>query len=110
MDTREPSIEVEVIYALPDKQKMLRLSLPAGTTVQQAVELSGILRIFPEIASSHNKLGIFGKLVRPDTILRTCDRVEIYRPLAVDPKESRRRRAKESGTLTKNENRAVCRT
>ncbi|MEO7320392.1 MAG: RnfH family protein [Nitrosospira sp.] len=95
MDIHEQSIEVEVIYALSDKQIIRQLSLPVGTTAQQAVEFSGIIGIFPEIDLSKNKLGIFGKLVAARAILRNRDRVEIYRPLIVDPKERRRRRAKE---------------
>jgi putative ubiquitin-RnfH superfamily antitoxin RatB of RatAB toxin-antitoxin module len=103
-------IEIEVVYALPDNQRVLQLSLPEETTAQQAVEACGILSTFPEIDLSRNKLGIFGRLVKPGTVLRSRDRVEIYRPLTVDPKESRRRRAKESGGTKKNENPAVCRT
>jgi uncharacterized protein len=101
MDAHERIIEVEVVYALPDNQIIRQLSLPAGITAQQAVELSGILNIFPEIDLSQNKLGIYGKLVKPGTILRHRDRVEIYRPLPVDPKERRRRRAKEFAALKK---------
>ena len=101
MDIHERTIEVEVIYALPDNQVTLQLSLPAGTTAQQAVELSGIIGIFPEIDLSQNKLGIYGKLVKSGTILRHLDRVEIYRPLIVDPKERRRKRAKEFAALKK---------
>ncbi len=98
MDIRERPIEIEVTYALPDNQIMLRVSLPVGTTAHQAVELSGILGVFPEISLSQNKLGIFGKLVKPGAILRNRDRLEIYRPLMLDPKESRRQRARESKT------------
>jgi uncharacterized protein len=101
MDIHERTIEIEVVYALPDNQVMLQLSLPAGTTALQAVELSGIIGIFPEIDLSQNKLGIFGKLVKSDTILHHLDRVEIYRPLIVDPKERRRKRAKEFAALKK---------
>lgn len=110
MDIREQTIEIEVVYALPDHQTVLQSNLPAGTTVRQAVEVCGILGTFPEIDLSRNKLGIFGKLVKPETILRSCDRVEIYRPLTVDPKESRRRRAKEFEGMKKNENPAIRRT
>ncbi len=101
MDIHEQSIEIEVIYALSDNQIIRQLSLPVGTTAQQAVELSGIIGIFPEIDLSKNKLGIFGKLVVADAILRNRDRVEIYRPLIVDPKERRRRRAKEFAATKK---------
>lgn len=101
MGIHEQSIEIEVIYALSDNQIIRQLSLPVGTTAQQAVELSGIIGISPEIDLSKNKLGIFGKLVAADTILHNRDRVEIYRPLIVDPKERRRRRAKEFAATKK---------
>lgn len=90
------NIDIEVVYALPEKQVVQRINLPEGTTAEQAVKMSGILRQFPEIDLLQNKLGIYGKLIKPATILRDRDRVEIYRPLRVDPKESRRRRAKNS--------------
>ncbi|MGD8408123.1 MAG: RnfH family protein [Thiohalophilus sp.] len=86
-------IPVEVAYARPDEQLIIPLEVPPGTTVQQAIELSGILEHFPEIDLNENKLGVFGKITKPDTELREKDRVEIYRPLIADPKESRRRRA-----------------
>lgn len=101
MGIHEQSIEIEVIYALSDNQIIRQLSLPVGTTARQAVELSGIISIFPEIDLSKNKLGIFGKLVGADAVLRNRDRVEIYRPLIVDPKEHRRRRAKEFAAAKK---------
>lgn len=90
------NIDIEVVYALPEKQVVQRINLPDGTTAEQAVKMSGILRQFPEIDLLQNKLGIYGKLIKPATILRDRDRIEIYRPLRVDPKESRRRRAKNS--------------
>ena len=62
--------------------------------MEQAVKLSGILPRFPEIDLLKNKLGIYGKVVPPTTVLRDRDRIEIYRPLRVDPKEARRKRAK----------------
>lgn len=89
-------IEIEVVYALPHEQILRQLHVPAGTMARQAVELSGISGMLPEIDLSQNKLGIFGKLVKPETILRDRDRVEIYRPLSVDPKEARRKRAEEA--------------
>jgi putative ubiquitin-RnfH superfamily antitoxin RatB of RatAB toxin-antitoxin module len=103
MGIHEQFMEIEVVYALPDNQVTRQLRLTAGTTAQQAVELSGIIGLFPEIDLCHHKLGIFGKLVRPDTILHNRDRVEIYRPLIVDPKERRRRRAKEFAATRKDE-------
>ena len=86
-------IEIEVAYALPWSQILRHLKVPFGTSAEQAVQFSGIREVFPEIDLLHNSLGIFGKLVKPEAILRNHDRVEIYRPLPVDPKEKRRRRA-----------------
>ncbi len=99
MDNQE-TIFVEVAYALPEEQVLLGLDVPEGTTVEQAVKLSGILERFPNIDLAKNKIGIFGKVTKPDTVLREKDRVEIYRPLIADPKESRRRRAEKKETRT----------
>ena len=86
-------IKVEVAYARPDRQVIVPLNVPEGTTVEQAILDSGILEQFPEIDLEKNKVGIFGKLVKPAQVLRDGDRVEIYRPLIADPKEIRRQRA-----------------
>ena len=86
-------IAVEVAYAGRDEQVIVTLQVPSGTTVQQALELSAIAARFPELDLAQAKLGIFGKVVNPDQVLRARDRVEIYRPLLADPKEVRRRRA-----------------
>ena len=96
-------IVIEVAYAPPPPQQQIlrQLSVAAGTTVGQAVELSGVCGDFPEINLAHNKLGIFGKLVKLETILRDHDRVEIYRPLIADPKEVRRQRAAEGKAMKK---------
>ncbi len=94
MEVPGRNIDIEVVYALPEKQVVRQMNLPEGTTVEQAVKLSGILPRFPEIDLLKNKLGIYGKLVPPTTVLRDRDRIEIYRPLKVDPKEARRKRAK----------------
>jgi hypothetical protein len=94
-------IDIEVVYALPQRQVLERLSVSPHTTVEQALELSGMRGLFPEIDFSINKLGIFGKLVQPGTVLRHLDRVEIYRPLITDPKESRRRRAEKCREMRK---------
>ena len=86
-------IEVEVAFATPDKQVIKALNVPVGATMEQAVEKSGILDEFPEIDLAKNKMGIFGKLGKKTAELKAGDRVEIYRPLIADPKESRRKRA-----------------
>ena len=94
-------INIEVVYALPNEQTLLRQQLPAGTTAAEAVKASGIIGKHPEIDLATNKLGIFGKLAKADTVLRDKDRVEIYRPLIADPKEVRRKRAEEGKVMKK---------
>ena len=96
------SINVVVCYALRDHQEIVQLRLPEGSTVQRAVEASGLLQKHPEIdLAKGNKLGVFAKLVKADTVLRDKDRVEIYRPLIADPKEVRRKRADEGKVMKK---------
>ncbi len=92
---------VEVAYAKPEKQLILTLKVAPGTTAEQAIVASGIMQKFPEIDLAVNKVGIFGKMVKPDTELREKDRVEIYRPLIADPKEVRRQRAAEGKAMKK---------
>jgi len=89
-------LSVEVCYALPDAQTLIALELPAGATLQQALDASGILKRFPSIDLNAQKVGIFGKLKPLDTVLADHDRVEIYRPLLVDPKVSRQRRVEKT--------------
>jgi putative ubiquitin-RnfH superfamily antitoxin RatB of RatAB toxin-antitoxin module len=86
-------IMIEVAYALPERQTLIALEVPAGTTLEQAIALSGICRQYPEIDLAVNRVGIFSKLTTLDAPLQAGDRVEIYRPLLIDPKEARRRRA-----------------
>ena len=95
-------IHVEVIYALPSRPERVQLTLHEGATVHQALEASGLLQKYPDIdPGKTNKLGIFAKLVKPDTPLRDKDRVEIYRPLIADPKDIRRKRAEEGKAMKK---------
>ncbi len=97
------SIGVEVVYALKDRQEVVAVKLPAGATVEQAIEASGLLQKFPEISleKTGNKVGIFAKLTPVTTALRDRDRVEIYRPLIADPKEVRRKRASAGKVMKK---------
>lgn len=95
------SINIEVIYAMPDQQDVASLTLPEGSTAAQAIEASGLLEKHPEIDLSKNKLGIYAKLAKADTVLRDRDRVEIYRPLIADPKEVRKQRAAEGKAMKK---------
>jgi uncharacterized protein len=89
-------LSVEVCYALPDAQTLIAVELPAGATLQQALDASGILKRFPSIDLKTQKVGVFGKLKPLDTVLVDHDRVEIYRPLLVDPKVSRQRRVEKT--------------
>ena len=86
-------ITIEVAYALPDKQLIRTLEVPLGTTAQQAVHLSSISDVFEGLISPDNPLGIFGKVVASNYVLRDGDRVEIYRSLIADPKVVRKERA-----------------
>lgn len=86
-------INTEVVYALPERAHIVSLQAKPGTTIRQAIMDSGIVERCPEIDLEKNKVGIFGKLLDLDTVLKEGDRVEIYRNLRVDPKEARRKRA-----------------
>lgn len=89
----EELITIEVAHARPEKQVLKSLQVVAGTTVQQAIELSGIREDFPDLEVDPQRLGVFSNRASPDQPLRQGDRVEIYRPLIADPKEARRKRA-----------------
>lgn len=95
------TVNIEVVYALPDKQPVIALQVSEGTTIEQAIQLSGILEQFPQIDIAKNKLGIFGKLKKADVLVREGDRVEIYRPLIADPKAVRKQRAAEGKRMAK---------
>ena len=87
-------IAVEVAYALPDSQKIQAITVPEGTTALEAVQLSGIEQYFDELNINESlKLGVFGKAVAATHVLSEGERVEIYRPLKIDPKEVRKQRA-----------------
>lgn len=94
-------LNIEVCYALTDKQLLVKVKLAEGATLQQALEASGILAKHPEIDLKKNKFGVFAKLSKLDTLLRDRDRVEIYRPLIADPKEVRKQRAAEGKVMKK---------
>lgn len=88
-------VEIEVVYAAVDRQVLLAVTVPAGVSLRAAVQASGIARQFPGLDLADCPLGIFGKVVAdPDVrAVQVGDRIEIYRPLLVDPKEVRRLRA-----------------
>lgn len=91
-------LEVEVAFALPERQRIIPLAVPEGTTARQAVAMAGLEEAFPELPPTTFReadLGIFGRRLRdPDAVrLRAGDRVEVYRPLQLDPKAARSARA-----------------
>jgi len=89
----EELIAIEVAYALPDQQVIISLNLAKGVTVEQAITASKLLELNPGINKTDLNVGIFGCACKLDDLLKTGDRVEIYRPLHHDPKEARRQRA-----------------
>jgi putative ubiquitin-RnfH superfamily antitoxin RatB of RatAB toxin-antitoxin module len=86
------TLSIDVCYALPDTQTLISVELAPGATVREALDASGILARHPEIDLATLKVGVYGKLKPLDAPLADHDRVEIYRPLIVDPKVARQRR------------------
>ena len=84
---------IEVAYALPEEQLILEVEVPADSTVEHAIKRPGILERYPQIDLESDKVGIFGKMCKLNASLKNKDRIEIYRPLIADPKESRRQKA-----------------
>lgn len=102
----EVMITVELVYAAVDRQVLLKIDVSGGTTVREALAVSGIGAAFPELDLQHCPVGIFGKsVIHPETqVLRSDDRIEIYRPLLADPKEVRRLRAAKAAEAKKRRN------
>jgi len=90
------TIPIEVAYASANQSWLIPFKVEEGTTVQQAIASSGILEQCPDINLQTNKVGLFSKIVELDVPVRAGDRIEIYRPLILDPKEARRLRAEKA--------------
>lgn len=88
----QASLQVELIRAWPDRVWRQSLQVAPGATVQHALQASDLFQIFPELKGQDLSVGIYGRVVQTDEALSDGDRVELYRPLHFDPKESRRRR------------------
>lgn len=104
MSSDQEAFLVDVVYALPNQQKVLSIKVEPGTTFIQAVEQSKMVELFPEIDLEKVKLGTFSRLAKHNEELKSGQRIEIYRPLIADPKDVRRRRAekaKEEGRANK---------
>lgn len=89
----QPMINVGVAYGRTTKQVWLKINVPEGSTIQDAINQSGILEMFPDIDLNTQKVGIFGKIAKLDKVLAEGDRVEIYRPITADPETVERRDA-----------------
>lgn len=87
-------IRVELVYGLALNQHVIRLEVAPGTNVSEVISVSGILQNCPELATDSLRVGIWGRVVDPGTLVRHLDRIEIYRPLSADPKLVRRNRAR----------------
>lgn len=90
-----PTLEIEVVYALPECQHSIFLALPEGTTVQGALDLAALQSPFSELDLAQHAVGIYAEVVtNRQRVLQLDDRLEIYRPLQVDPMQQRHARAK----------------
>jgi uncharacterized protein len=88
------ALRVEVVYALPGREDAVTVSLEPGATLRDAVVASGLLQRHPELQGRMLILGVYGKLRDAGSAAASGDRVEVYRELAIDPKEARRKRAR----------------
>ena len=94
-------LNIEVVYALPERQTVLRIRVAPATSVLAAIEQSGIVQKHPEIDLAVNKFGIYSRPVKGSEPLHDGDRIEIYRPLIADPKAVRKKRADEGKVMKK---------
>ena len=101
-DDAQTELKIEVVYGTSHKQELIALSVAPDTTIEKAIEISGIMDIFNDIDLSKNKVGIWNRTAKLTDIVEDLDRIEIYRPLIADPKEVRKKRAEKA----KNEGRA----
>ena len=97
-------ITVDIAFALPEEQTIMPLTLPTGSTVQDAVNASNLLQHYAHYIDLENlSVGIFGQKVTLDTKLTHADRIEIYRPLTADPKDIRRQKAQNTTKQKRNQ-------
>ena len=97
--TMSGKIAVEVAFALPDRQVLAAVELAEGATVAEAIALSGLAEQFPAVDIESLPVGIWGRVTARDRVLANGDRVEIYRPLQIDPREARRQLAQAGKTM-----------
>ncbi|HSG59531.1 MAG TPA: RnfH family protein [Woeseiaceae bacterium] len=99
MPGKSGTISVEVVFALPERQVLVALELGEAATVAEAIERSGLGQQFPDEAIDALPVGIWGHVTTPDHVLADGDRVEVYRPLEMDPREARRQLAQAGKTM-----------
>lgn len=90
------SMKVSIAYINPNKKCWLKIDVPDESTVLEAIKVSGILEQFPDIDLDKQKIGIYGRFIKPDAKIKEGDRIEIYRPIIADPKTVKRRDKDES--------------
>ncbi len=93
MYSADGKVDIELVFALPERQHMMSLSVDSETTVEMAISLSKIGQSFPDEDLMSYQAGVWGKPVNRDYLLQDGDRLELYRPLAMDPREARRQLA-----------------
>ena len=96
-------LAVEIVAALPERQKLIELEVPAGSTVADVIAASKILRYFPELEEGELETGVWGRVVARDTEVKAGDRIELYRPLLIEPREARRQLALIGKTMSDKE-------
>jgi putative ubiquitin-RnfH superfamily antitoxin RatB of RatAB toxin-antitoxin module len=107
-DAASEILHVEVVYALPRFAELIKLDMPPGASVRDAIIASGLLERYPELKlSDEQKVGLHAKVVKLDQVLRDRDRVELYRPLIADPKAVRKKRADEGKQAKARDKKAV---
>ena len=93
------SINIEVVFALPDRQELVSLSINHACTVREAILKSGIADEFPDQDIISCSVGIWGRAAQEDQLLRDGDRIEIYRSLLIEPRSARRQLAEHGGFM-----------
>ncbi|MGF1722563.1 RnfH family protein [Vibrio kyushuensis] len=101
MSIESEMIHVEVVYALPQEQRVFTLVVNKSMSVEEIIVQSGVLALYPEIDLKLNKVGVFSRNIKLDATIQDKDRIEIYRPLLADPKEIRRKRAEQASKAAK---------
>jgi putative ubiquitin-RnfH superfamily antitoxin RatB of RatAB toxin-antitoxin module len=92
-------LKIEVVFATPQRQRLMMLEVEAGTSVEEAIVLSGIAAKFDAENLADLPVGVWGREVSRDYLLKNGDRVEIYRSLLIEPREARRQLAEAGLTM-----------